>query len=289
MGYGNTDGGGTSAEPCTPAGGEPEPSDSLRTFGAVVQALREHTGLAREEFAARVGYSRHTVASIEQGRRMPDLDFVERAESALGDTGALRRAAPHLTRRPGLASWFRRWARLEGEAVTLWTYECRVIPGLLQTEAYARAVTAAVPPVKDAQQVDQLVRARLERQRLFDRRPPIAFSFIVEQSLLERGTGGPEVTRELLDHLLERSTQFNVDLQIMPLHQPDHAGFDGPLMLLESPENKWFGYAEGQRGGMLIADPKEVSITLQRYAKLRSQALTPDDSRSLLKRLRGAP
>ncbi|MFI7136822.1 helix-turn-helix domain-containing protein [Streptomyces massasporeus] len=282
MAYESTDGG-------TGAGGaEPGASDSLRTFGAVVQALREHAGLSREEFGTLVGYSKHTVASVEQGRRMPDRDFVERAEPVLGGTGALRRAAPHLSRQAGLASWFRQWTRLEAQAVTLWTYECRVIPGLLQTERYARAVTESVPPVKDEEQVAKQVAARLERQQLFERRPPIAFSFIIEQALVERGTGGPDVMRELLDHLLERSVQFNVELQIMPRYQPDHAGFDGPLMLLESPDNKWFGYAEGQRGGMLISDPKEVSITLQRYAKLRSQAFNSEDSRGLLKQLRGA-
>ncbi|MFD9719920.1 helix-turn-helix domain-containing protein [Streptomyces sp. NPDC059076] len=283
MAYESTDGG-----TGTGGGAEPGTSDSLRTFGAVVQALREHAGLTRKEFGALVGYSKHTVASVEQGRRMADRDFVERAEDALGNTGALRKAAPHLSRQAGLASWFRQWARLEAQAYTLWTYECRVVPGLMQTEAYARAVTQSVPPVKDEEQVTKQVTARLERQQLFGRRPPIAFSFIVEQALVERGTGGPAVTRELLESLLERSSQFNVELQIMPRHQPDHAGFDGPLMLLESPDNKWSGYAEGQRGGMLISDPKEVSIMLQRYARLRSQALTPEDSRSLLKQLRGA-
>ncbi|MFJ9342666.1 helix-turn-helix domain-containing protein [Streptomyces sp. NPDC101733] len=284
MAYESTDGGTGAAA----GGAEPGASDSLRTFGAVVQALREHAGLSREEFGALVGYSKHTVASVEQGRRMPDRDFVERAEPVLGGTGALRRAAPHLSRQAGLASWFRQWARLEAHAVTLWTYECRVIPGLLQTEQYARAVTESVPPVKDEEQVTKQVAARLDRQQLFERRPPIAFSFIVEQALLERGTGGPDVMRELLGSLLERSLRFNVELQIMPRYQPDHAGFDGPLRLLETQDNKWFGYAEGQRGGMLIADPKEVSIMLQRYAKLRSQALTSEDSRSLLKQLRGA-
>ncbi|WP_280894426.1 MULTISPECIES: helix-turn-helix transcriptional regulator [unclassified Streptomyces] len=277
MAYENTDGG-AGAGSC----GEPGVSDSLRTFGAVVQALREHAGLSREEFADLVRFSKHTVASVELGRRMPDRDFVERGEAATGNTGALRQAAPHLTRQAGLASWFRQWARLEAQAVTLWTYDCRVIPGLLQTEAYARAVTESVPPVKDEEQVTKQVAARLERQQLFDRRPPIAFSFIIEQALIERGTGGPDVMREQLDSLLERSSQFNVELQIMPRYQPEHAGFDGPLRLLESQDNKWFGYAEGQRGGMLITDPKEVSIMLQRYAKLRSQALTSEDSRSLL-------
>ncbi|MFI8950245.1 helix-turn-helix domain-containing protein [Streptomyces sp. NPDC053750] len=283
MAYENTDGG-AGAGSC----GEPGTSDSLRTFGAVVQALREHAGLSREEFAGLVRFSKHTVASVEQGRRMPDRDFVERAEAATGSTGALRRAAPHLSRQAGLASWFRQWARLETRAVTLWTYECRVVPGLLQTERYARAVTESVPPVKDEEQVAEQVAARLERQQLFERRPAIAFSFIIEQALVERGTGGPDVTRELLDSLLARSLRFNVELQIMPRHQPDHAGFDGTLMLLEAPDNKWFGYAEGQRGGMLISDPKEVSIMLQRYARLRSQALTSEDSRGLLKQLRGA-
>ncbi|MGC5410630.1 helix-turn-helix domain-containing protein, partial [Streptomyces sp. DT225] len=124
MAYGNTDGGTGSA-----GGTEPEASDSLRTFGAVVHALREHAGLSREEFGSLVGYSKHTIASIEQGRRMPDLGFVQSAEPVLGNTGALRKAAPFLSRQAGLASWFVQWARLEATAISLYTYDCRVIPG----------------------------------------------------------------------------------------------------------------------------------------------------------------
>ncbi|MEU9517679.1 helix-turn-helix transcriptional regulator [Streptomyces sp. NPDC048224] len=269
-------------------GGEPERSDSLRTFGEVVKAFRKRAGLTQEEFAPQVRYSVPTVASIEQGRRFPPLDFVERAEEVLDAFGALRGAARHLSRQPGLASWFRQWARFEAEAVSLYTYECRVVPGLLQTEGYARAVTVSVPPVKDDEQVNQQVAARLGRQELFQRRPPISFSFIIEQALIERGTGGPDVTRLLVDNLLARADQFNVELQIMPLQQVDHAGFDGPLQVLETAEHRWFGYAEGQRGGLLISDSKEVSIMLQRYARLRSQALNPVDSVGLLKRMRGS-
>lgn len=278
-----TDGAGGS-----PGCSEPDVSDSLRTFGEVFKAFRKRAGMTQEEFAELVPYSVQTVAKIEQGRRFPQPDFVERAEEVLDAFGALRGAARHLSRQPGLASWFRQWERFEAEAVTLWTYECRVIPGLLQTEAYARAVTESVPPVKDEEQVNQQVAARLERQELFQRRPPITFSFIIEQALIERHTGGPEATRELIDHLLDRAGQFNAELQIMPLLQLDHAGFDGPLQVLETPENRWYGYAEGQRGGLLITDLKEVSIMLQRYARLRSQALTPEDSKGLLKRMRGA-
>ncbi|MFI1963833.1 Scr1 family TA system antitoxin-like transcriptional regulator [Streptomyces pathocidini] len=270
------------------SGGEPESSDSLRTFGAVVQALREHAGLSRREFAALVRFSQHTVASIEQGRRMPDHAFVERAEEVLGNTGALRRAVRHLARQPGLASWFRHWARLEAVAITLYTYECRLIPGLLQTEAYARTLfDNRLPPLSD-EDIQAQIAARSERQRLLTERPHTAFSFILDEHLFLRRTGGAEVTRELIDHVLELAARRNIEIQIMPLTEGTHPGLNGPMQLLETPQNHWFAYCEGQETGQLVADPKTVSILQLRYAKLRSQALTPQDSAGLLKQMRGA-
>jgi transcriptional regulator with XRE-family HTH domain len=267
--------------------GEPESSDSLRTFGAVVQALREHAGLSREEFAVLVRFSRHTVASVELGRRMADSVFVERAEEALGNTGALRKAVGHLARQPGLAAWFRRWARMEALAITLYTYECRLIPGLLQTEAYARRLfDHRLPPLSD-EEVDAQWTARAERQRLLWERPNTAFSFILEEHLFLRRTGGAEVTRGLVDHVLKVAERRNIEIQVVPLVRETHAGMDGPMRLLETPENRWFGYCEGQETGQFISDAKVVSVLQQRYAKLRSQALTPEDSMSLLQRLRG--
>lgn len=269
-------------------GGEPESSDSLRTFGAVVQALREHAGLSREEFGEQVRFSRHTVASVELGRRMPDPTFVERAEDVLGNTGALRKAAGHLARQPGLAAWFRQWARLEATAITLYTYECRLIPGLLQTEAYARQLFAdRLPPLND-EQIEVQWEARAERQRLLRERPNTAFSFILEEHLFLRRTGGVEVTRALIDHVLRASALRNVEIQIMPLTRESHAGLAGPMQQLETPDNRWYAYNEGQRGGLFFSDPKEVSVLQSRYARMRSQALTLQDSLSLLERMRGA-
>ncbi|WP_346777048.1 helix-turn-helix transcriptional regulator [Streptomyces sp. HNM0575] len=254
----------------------------------MVQAFREHAGLTQEEFAPRVQYSRQTVASIEQGRRFPQRDFIERAEHVLGAFGALRKAAQHLSRQPGLASWFRQWAQLEAGAVSLYTYECRVVPGLLQTEAYARAVTLSVPPPPGPEEVEERVTARIARQELLHRRRPIALSFIIEQAVIERRTGGAEATRALIDHLLGCAELPNVELQLMPLCQPDHAGTDGSMQLLEAPDNRWLGYSEGQQTGQLLSDTKDISVLHQRYARMRSQALTPTDSASLLTRLRGA-
>ncbi|MEU2269959.1 helix-turn-helix transcriptional regulator [Streptomyces olindensis] len=271
--------------------GEPESSDSLKTFGAVVRGFRKRAGLTQEELAERVQYSVQTVASVEQGRRFPRPDFVTRAEAVLDAFGILRDAAVHVSRQPGLASWFRQWWRLEAEAISLYTYECRVVPGLLQTEEYARAVSFNVPPLPGPEEMEHRIATRMARQELLSprRKPPCAFSFIVEQAVLERRTGGNEVTRELYEHLLDVTERhWNVEFQIVPLIQPVHAGLDGPLQLLETPEHDWFGYSEGQENGRLITARKEISILQQRYAKLRSQALPPADSLSLLKRMRGA-
>lgn len=276
------------AERCGDGEREPDGSDSLRTFGAVVQALREHAGLSRVEFGARVRFSKHTVESVELGRRMPDEVFVDRAEEATGNTGALRKAAQHLSRgEPGLAAWFRRWARLERVAVSLCTYECRLVPGLLQPEPYVRAVFDNSIPLLTDGQVEAQVAARLKRQEILRERPHVAFSFIVEESVFRMRLGGGEATRCMLDFVLERSAPRNVTLQVMPQDAEFHSCLDGPVQLLETPEGKRLAYSEGQQNGRLIADAKEVSLLQQRYDTLRSQALNPKESRGLLERLRG--
>ncbi|MFJ7131457.1 helix-turn-helix domain-containing protein [Streptomyces fungicidicus] len=267
---------------------EPHPSDSLRTFGAVVQALREHAGLSRVDLGARVQYSKHTVESVELGRRMPDEAFVERAEEALGNTGALRKAARHLTRgEAGLAAWFRRWARLEREAVSLCTYECRLVPGLLQSEAYARAVFEGTIPLRTDGELEVQLDARMERQVMMRERPTVPFSFIVEEHVLRREFGDAEAMRGLVEHVLELTAPRNVTLQVVPVEARLHACLDGPLQILETSEGRRLGYSEGQKNGRLISDAKEVTVLCQRYETLRSQALNPTESRDLLERLRG--
>ncbi|EFE69825.1 DNA-binding protein [Streptomyces viridosporus ATCC 14672] len=234
--------------PCGETDREPDPSDSLRTWGAFQQALREHAGYSRAQFADLVRFSKHTVESMELGRRMPDVAFVERADEVLGNTGALRKSSQYVTRGrgdTGLAAWFRQWARLERVAVSLCTYECRLVPGLLQSEGYARAVfDNAIPPLSDEQLEDQ-VRARLERQKLLRERPNTVFSFIVEEYVFRRQLGGAEVMRELIGQVLELTAPRNVSLQIMPLSTESHACLDGPVQLLETPQRQRLGYSEG--------------------------------------------
>ncbi|KJY33251.1 DNA-binding protein [Streptomyces sp. NRRL S-444] len=268
--------------------GEVEPDSGLRNFGETVKAFRKRAALTQEQLAERVGYSVQYVGSVEQGRRHPSVKFVSRSEEALDAFGVIRIAARELTRRRGLASWFKPWADLEEEAITLDTYECRSVPGLLQPESYARALVADVLPPPTTDEVEARISARLDRQKLLSRTPYTVFSFILDEAVIERQTGGPAVTRELINHLLECAELPNLDLQIMPKISPQHAGLGGPFRLLETSDNEWVGYSEGQQSGRLISDPKDLSLLHLRYAKLRIQALNPADSTGLLMRMRGS-
>ncbi|MFK0155117.1 Scr1 family TA system antitoxin-like transcriptional regulator [Streptomyces sp. NPDC090493] len=267
--------------------GEPESSDSMKTFGAFVQGLREHAGLSREEFGARVHMSKHSVASIELGRRLADQSFVEAAEGVLGNTGALRRGFERVSRQPGFAVWFRKWAALEQEAVSLATYECRLVPGLLQAERYARVVFGNRIPLLSDEQVEAQAVARMERQQMLRERPNTSFSFVLDEHIVRRRLGDDEVARAQLDHMLGCAQLRNVEVQLMPLDCRAHAGLDGPLALLETPDGRRLAYAEGQETGRLIAEPKEAAVLHRRYATLRAQALSPLDSVGLLERIRG--
>ncbi|MEV0439255.1 helix-turn-helix transcriptional regulator [Streptomyces spectabilis] len=268
--------------------GEPESSDSMKTFGGFVQGLREHAGLSREEFGSLVHLSKHSVESIELGRRLPDRDFVEHAEAALGNTGALRKAFERVGRETGLAAWFRQWARLERDAITLDTYECRLVPGLLQSDPYARMTFANTIPLLTDSQISEQVAARMERQQMIRERSGVPFAFIVEEHVFRRRFDGVEVARGAIDHALALAHLRNVTLQIIPMDGEQHACLAGPLRLLETPEGQRLAYSEGQENGRLISDRNVVSILRQRYDTLRSQALPPLDSVGLLEQIRGA-
>ncbi|MFJ6846641.1 helix-turn-helix domain-containing protein [Streptomyces griseoluteus] len=267
-----------------------ETSGSLKMFGAVLKSLRDQGGLTQEEFGLQVQYSAPYVAKIEQGKRFPPADLPARVAGVLGEDAAkvLTAAATTLTRRSGLATWFQQWAGIEEEAISLWAYECRVIPGLLQPEGYIRAVfDQQIPPLSE-EQFERQVAARLERQRILDERPNTAFSFLIEEAVLRRGLGGVEVTRDVVRNLLEQGSRRNVEILLMPLQQVDHCGVDGQMYLAERDSHQWVGYIEGHECSTLLTQPKLVSSMLQRYGKMRSQALSHLATADMLRDVQGA-
>jgi hypothetical protein len=186
---------------------------------------------------------------------------------------------------------FPRWAEeymdLEREALALSWYDNQVLPGLLQTEAYARAVFRNDVPVLTEDQIGQRVAARVERQEILQRREPPTVSFVISEVALRDTLGGDEVHVEQLGRLREWAMLPGVTIQVMPLGRDFHAGLAGPFTVIETPDHQRIAYVEGQRRGWLIADPDEVSNLERKYAMLRTQALNAQESRRLLSRLLG--
>lgn len=263
-----------------------EGSASMRMFGAVVRALREARGVTTKDLADAVGYSQSLIVKVERGERMPPPDFTTRAEPLIGGGEVMQRAATHLERGE-FPSWFEPYADLERSAVSLYTYSTLVLHGLLQTKNYASTVLGAYCPLLEPDEVQRRVDARIARQALFTRIPSAQLAFVIEESVLDRPIGGSEIMHAQLKRLLEVCALRGVTIQVLPLEYESHAGYDGAMTLLETPERQQLGYLEAQGHSFLVDDRNRVSELHQRYAMIRSQALNARESAKLIEQRAG--
>jgi transcriptional regulator with XRE-family HTH domain len=266
---------------------EDDPGTGVVTaFGRQLKLLRVRAGLERAEFGSRVGYAADTVASIEQGRRIPQARFIEKADEVLGAGGVLT-ALKEEVGRAQYPAFFRDMARLEAKATVLNVYAVYAVPGLLQTEDYARAVFQMQRPLLDDAVIDQRLEARMVRQQIFSRRPAPLMSFVIEEAVLRRPIGGPKVMRETLENILVIGQSRNVEVQVMPMAREDNAALGGPFTLIDTDKGQRLAYAEVQDLSRLHTDAAYVRTLEARYGILRSQALSPSESAAFIEGLMG--
>ncbi|MFI1619396.1 Scr1 family TA system antitoxin-like transcriptional regulator [Streptomyces lydicus] len=261
-----------------------EPPVSLRIFGKQSRFLREQRGMTRRELATLVPYSESLIAMVERGERPPKPGYVDAVDAALDAGGVLRVLIPDVAEKHHPA-WAEEYVKLQAEALALHSYSTHFLHGLLQTEEYARAVFRCVRPSMDDDEIERSVQARLTTQVLLTRKPACRMTFVLEESALLRKMGGPSVWEGELRNLLKLSELHNLQLQVMPLTREIHAGMDGPMTLLETPDHHTIGYVEGQRGSYFLTEPDDISIMSHRYGTIRSQALDAEASRALIQRL----
>ncbi|MGW1401167.1 helix-turn-helix domain-containing protein [Streptomyces sp. NPDC002405] len=256
-------------------------------YGVLLQFLRKRSGLNQQQLGDAIGYSLELVASVEQGRRPAKAAFTVAAERVL-DAGGVLEALQEQVDRAKLPRFFRNVALLEAEALSRFSYDPLLIPGLLQTEAYAQALLEAHFPPLDEEIVEQRVAARLARQTLLSRKNrPVVFVFIVEEGALRRIVGSSTVMREQLEHVLTCAQMRNVELQVMPTARGAHSGLNGPMVLLESTDRKRHVYVEAQDVVTVRSNEDEVSEFWLRYGMLRTQALNTEESSRLIERIAG--
>ncbi|MGH3309891.1 MAG: helix-turn-helix domain-containing protein [Streptomyces sp.] len=270
---------------------QPEPesgpgSGILHVFGRQLKLCRKRAGLERPELGAQTGYSASTIASFEQGRRIPPPRFIDKADEVL-DAGGVLQASKDEVARAQYPAFFRDAARLEAEAVELHLYAVQAIPGLLQTEVYTRALLNMRRPLLSEETIEQRVTARLARQEIFNRWPAPLMGFAVEEAILRRPFGGKAVMRGQLEHLLLIGDSRNVEVQVMPLDREDNAGVDGPFTLITRKGEEQVAYLEVQGRSMLVTDREEVRAVAARYGIIRAQALTPREPLAFIEKLLG--
>lgn len=253
-------------------------------YGRLLQHLRKRAGLNQKELGEAIGYSLEQVASVEQGRRPAKTAFTVAADRVLEARGVLEVLQDEVDRAK-LPRFFRNFALIEAEVVSRFSYDLLLVPGLLQTEAYARAVFAGHCPPLSEEIIDQHTEARLSRQKLLTRVPLAELSFIISEEALCDPVGDAKTMRDQWQRLLEVSAMRNIEVQVMPAKRGFHPDKNGPFVVGESKEHRQLGYFESQGVGCLVADAAEVSAFALRYGKLRSQALNVEESARLIERM----
>ncbi|EFL15814.1 helix-turn-helix transcriptional regulator [Streptomyces sp. C] len=260
---------------------------SMKMVGKMVAAARIAKNLTQRQLAALVQLDEETIGSIEQGRRALMPHIAELLDQHLSLPGLLVVAAQEMPAVDVTPPWAEEYMDHERTAITLSWYDNQVVPGLLQTEDYARAVFRCRVPAHPESEIEALTAKRLSRQEILHRSTPPTMSFVIWEPSVRHRIGGTEVYENLLHHLIACTELPDISIQVMPLEQPVHAGLNGPFTLLETPDHQHFGYTESQRGSRLISDLDEVSILARKYAMLRTQALNTEQTRGLLDRLLG--
>ncbi|MFE9906997.1 helix-turn-helix domain-containing protein [Streptomyces clavifer] len=261
-------------------------SGILHVFGQHLKLFRVRAGLERAEFGAMTGYAASSIASFEQGRRIPQPKFIDQADELL-DAGGVLKASKEEVARAQYPAFFRDAARLEAEAVELHLYAVQAVPGLLQTEEYTRALLTSRRPLLDDETIEQRVAGRLARQEIFSRWPAPLMSFAIEEAVLRRPFGGKSVLRGQLEQLLLIGEKRHVEIQVMPLDREDNAGVDGPFTLISRKGGEQVAYLEVQGRSTFVTDPEEARSLAARYGIIRAQALTPRESLAFVEKLLG--
>ena len=272
-------------------GWEVDPDDEwgvavIATVGRQLKLRREAVGMRAGEFGSAVGYGEDLVYKIEGGKRIPRLDYLDKADEVLG-AGGLISAMKEDVRKVRYPKKVRELAKLEAQAVEIGVYESNSVHGLLQTAEHARALFEAAQPPYSQDDVERMVVARLARQSVFERDPAPSIHFVLEEAVVRRPVGGTMVWRQQLERLLEAGRLRNVTLQIMPTNSDAHPGLDGKIELLKFPDGTAVGRSDGAFNGRPITDPKQLRILELRYGTIRAQALSPRESLAFVEQLLG--
>ncbi|MBK0866721.1 helix-turn-helix domain-containing protein [Saccharopolyspora sp. HNM0986] len=268
----------------------------------MLRGMRENAGKTRKDAADWLEVGEPTVSKIELGRqaiKAPNVRLLCQLYDVDAGTGeSLLRLAREANQRgwwtayrDTLPEWFRQFVGLEGDAVEFWEYQSEFVPGLLQTRSYIEAITTASRPDIGDDELAKVVRVRRERQALLEGAEPPRLNVYLNEAVLRRVVGGPQVMREQLDQLVAASREDRTRVRVVPFSAGAHAAMASSFVLMQFPDDDSpaFAYIENDRGAVYQEDPGDIdryTVMLDQLAEVsmgvaESRAALDEAARSL--------
>ncbi|WFE25725.1 helix-turn-helix transcriptional regulator [Solwaraspora sp. WMMD791] len=268
------------------------PTVRRRRLGAELRRRRDAAGVTIDAVAERLECSASKVSRIETGHTTATPRDVRDMLEIYGVTGAEAEELVQIAREARQKGWWHPYSTVltgayvgfEAAARSVRAYEQQVVPGLLQTADYARAMICAARPDITAEEVDHRVHVRLKRQSLLTQEDQIDVWAVLDEAVLSRPVGGDAVMRAQLHRLVEAADLPNVTLQILPFEVGAHAGMDGTFTILDFPEpsDADVVYAENATGGLFLEKTEELRKYIFIFDHIRAAALTPEESVAMI-------
>ncbi|MDQ0933456.1 transcriptional regulator with XRE-family HTH domain [Streptomyces turgidiscabies] len=253
-----------------------DPSVSMAAlFGSRVRRLRMAAGLTQPELGAKVHVVGTRITQIERASgAKPTFALARALDVALGADDLLIDLWPYVYRE-AFPNWSRKFMEYSARAVAIRQYAAHVVPGLLQTEDYARALLRVGRTLGSEEQLEERVSLRMGRQERLGAPDRPELWAVLDESVLRRPVGGEAVMREQLARLLGSVTEPHITVQVLPFDQGEHDVLGGSLTVLTMPDGSEIAYTEGAHYGQLIEDQDEVRSFALSYDRLRAAALPP--------------
>jgi transcriptional regulator with XRE-family HTH domain len=257
--------------------------DGYAYFGFEVKEARLHAKMTQKELADETHYQPPYISKVENGLLLGSEQFAAACDRVFKTSGFFARLRDRINRNEH-PSWFEPYVRWETQAKTIRDFNATLVTGMLQTEEYAYLLHRSAHPTATEEWVKQKVEARMRRQEVLDRDNPPLLWVILDESCLYRRIGGPEVMREQLGHLVSEARAPHITLQILPFSTGAPAATES-FILLSFEEDPSVLYEESWSGGRLIDSSKKVADAEAIYDRLRADAMSPDDSLALVKKV----
>jgi transcriptional regulator with XRE-family HTH domain len=274
------------------------PTVRRRRLGSELRRLREAQSIKLEEVAEKLGLAPSTLSRIETGKAPTRSAYLTTMLDIYGVSDPVqKRMLIDMAREGHRKGWWAVWedalptgfgiyVGLEAEAASLRVYEAQVVHGLLQTEEYARAVMTTVRRRQSPTEIDRLVKLRMRRQEALTKPDPLELWIILDEAVIRRSMGSPDLMKRQLDRLIEASQWPNVTLQVLEFSSGFHPALNGPFAIIEFPErfDPDVVYSEGVVGQAYVEErDKEVRAQVEAFDLLRATALPPADSAELIR------